>query len=131
MVKYPKPKRLKRTMLRGVRPFRGLTPPPNLRPETISRMRKLLFEEVLVNGKTRAELNDRQRFVADHAHLVVLFHLGEKTFQDLQRNKEKGHRVAFDQEQIGSLNFLILEEREKGQLRAVLEKLEGKVRVEK
>jgi len=130
MVAHPK---LKRTMIRGVRPIPGkqLTPPPHLQRETIEQMRKLLFEEVLVDGKSRAELTERQQFVADQAYLVILFHLGQKSFQDLQRHNDEGHKdeVGFKQDQIDSLNFVILEKKEEGQLETIFKKLEGKVGV--
>ena len=111
MAAYPKPK---------------LEPPPGIKKETVEKMRRFLFEEVLVNGKCRAELDDRQLFGVDHTCLVVEFHLGKKTFEDIQGDDDKGDRAGFSPEQIGALNFVILEEKQKGQLETLLTKLEGK-----
>lgn len=120
-----------KTMIRGLRPLptKSLTPPPNLSQRAIERMRKILFNEVLINGKSREEFDERQLFVAEHAYLVVLFHRGEKTADDVWADKEKGLRVNFDTEEIDSLNFVVLEAREKGQLDFLFQKLKEKVGV--
>lgn len=115
-------------MIRGLRPlpFKQLTLPPNLSRKTIEKMRRILFDETLVNGKTREDFTQQQLYVVDHAVLVILFHRGEKTADDIWVDHEEGHQVGFNQEEIDSLNFVILEEREKGQLESIFQKLKEK-----
>lgn len=124
MVKYAKPKR---TMRKGLRPlpFQQLTPPPNLSRKAIEKMKKILFDEALANGKPREELSERELFAIDHAYLVVLFHRGEKAVQEIWRDENKGHQAGFSQEEISSLNFVILEEKQKGQLEPLFQRLEA------
>ena len=127
--------KLKRSMRKGLRaippqiPSQKLNPPPGVRRATVEKMRKFLFEEVLLNGKTRAELTPRQLFGVDQAHLVILFHQGEKDFQDVKRHSRNGHRdeIGFDEEEISAFNFIFLEEKRKGQLESLLKRLEGKM----
>ena len=127
---------LKRSMRKGMRPVPSpiLTPPPNIRRQTIEKMRRFLFEEVLVDGKLREELSECQMFAADQAYLVILFHRGEKSFLEVERHSKEGHRVKFfdekffDEEEINALNFVLLEEKERGRLDVLLQKLEGKMK---
>ncbi len=129
MAKHPP---LKRTMRKGIRPTssRMFTPPPNIRRETIEKMRNFLFGTVLVDGKSREELDKRQLFSVDQVHLVILFHRGEKSFQEVEKHSEKGYRVGFNEEQISALNFVLLEEKQRGQLETLLKKLKGKIKKE-
>jgi len=122
MTRHPS---LKRTMIRGLRPLpsKPLIPPPNLSRRTIEQMRWILFDEVLADGKTRKDFNEKQLFVADYAFLVVLFHRGEKNADELWTERKRGYQVKFDEEAIDSLAFVILEEKAKGQLESIFPKL--------
>jgi hypothetical protein len=130
VAKYAKPKTLRtRTTSRGLRPLplKPLTPPPNLSQKPIEKMKKILFDEVLANGKVKENFNKRQLFVANHAYLVVLFHRGEKKADDIWTDGKNGHRVNFNQEEIDSLNFVVLEEKHKGQLDSLSQRLKEKI----
>jgi len=117
-------------MLRGFRPLpaRQLTPPPDLRQRTLERMRKVV-EETSNNN----ELDKQHLFVLNYLFTVAEYHLAtedkkwkDRSYLKIQKEEKRGHRVGFNQEEITALNFIILEEREKGQLKSFQQKLKEK-----
>lgn len=113
---------MKKTFKKALRPMprkdKKISPPPGIPLNKIEYMRRLLFTEVLVNGKTFDELNNLQKFVAQYALVVVSFHLGRKTESDIKKESDRGYEVKnceikLNQEYFSSLNFVILEEKQK------------------
>jgi hypothetical protein len=126
VVKYAKPKK---TMLKGFRPLpaRQLNPPPGVRPRTIEKMRKLVRESLDNN-----QLDEQRLFLINYLFTVAQYHLTDdrrwkdRTYLKIQKEGERAHQVGFNQEEITSLNFIVLEEREKGQLKSLEQKLKEK-----
>ncbi|MDP1538488.1 MAG: hypothetical protein Q8M00_00445 [bacterium] len=83
----------------------------------------------------KVEFSEQELFVFNHLKTVVQFHLEKdlaekgRLTQRVWKNEEEGHRVGLNQEQIGCLNFLILEEKQNRQhhLEDLLQKLEAKM----
>lgn len=119
----------KKTMQKALRPLssRTLSPPPGVRPRTVERMQKLMKEAL--NG---SRLNTRYLFVLNYLSAVVNFHqiADQKTkdrfFIQLRENENEGHRLGFDQEELISLNFLVLQTKVNGQLPILSQRIKEK-----
>jgi len=119
---------MRKTMRKAFRPSPPqLNPPPNIRLRTIERMQQLMKEAL--NGR---ELDDRYAFVLDYLVSVVSFHqaadpaIKERLFNQIRLNESEGHRVGFDQEELISLNFLVLRTKTEGQLPALEQRIKDK-----
>ncbi len=123
------PYTLKKTMRKALRPLssRTLDPPPNIRLRIIERMQELMKE--VLNG---SNLNARYLFVLNYLSAVVDFHNAadqktkDKFLIQIRENENKGHRLGFDQEELISLNFLVLQEKERGQLSVLFQRIKEK-----
>ena len=118
-----------------------LVPPPDLQlqPETMEKMRQLLSETLDSENAVRPTNGERQfareQWLFHHLRIVVSFHLEEDQakkdliWEEIKKSQEEGAGVGFNPEQIACLNFLILEERQKGQarLKNLLQKLDAKM----
>ncbi len=116
-----------------------LIPPSDLRSETMEKMRQL-FSETINAEDREGPVNGGKQFAREgwllhHLRIIVSYHLEEDQAErdriereKIWQSQEEGAGVGFNPEQIGCLNFLVLEEKQKGrsQLVALLQKLEKK-----
>ncbi len=116
-------------MQKALRPLssRPLNPPPDVRTRTIERMQKLMKEAL--NG---SKLGARYLFVLDYLSAVVSFHqtadqkMKDKFFTQIRKNENEGHSLGFNQEELISLNFLVLQVKAKGQLSVLAQRIKEK-----
>jgi len=116
-------------MMKGLRPLpvRPLPLPPGLRQRTLERMRSIVEESL-----NSEELDEKHSFVIDYLFTVSDYHLARdptwknRSYLKIQKDEKRGHQVGLNQEEITALNFIVLEEREKGQLESLFQKLKEK-----
>jgi len=116
-------------MRKALRPFssQNLNPPPNIRLRIIERMERLMKEAL--NG---SELNARYLFVLDYIAVVISFHQAvdqrakDQFFLQIRKNEDKGRLHGFNQEELTSLNFLVLRAKTRGQLAALAQRIKEK-----
>ncbi|MFH1780965.1 MAG: hypothetical protein ABH841_03110 [Candidatus Nealsonbacteria bacterium] len=121
--------KMKRTMRKALRPSSSqtLNPPPSIRPKIIERMQKLMKE--VLNG---SKLDARYSFVLNYLSAVVNFHqatdpkIKDKFLIQIRANENEGHLIGFDQEELISLNFLVLRRKAEGQLGVLDQRIKEK-----
>ncbi|OGZ24799.1 MAG: hypothetical protein A2896_02225 [Candidatus Nealsonbacteria bacterium RIFCSPLOWO2_01_FULL_43_32] len=118
---------MKRTIQKALRSSKTLNPPPGIRAKTIERIEGLVKEAL--NG---SKFSDRYIFVLNYLSTVVSFHqaadqkIKDKLFIQIGKNGDKGHALGFDQEELISLNFLVLRAKQDGQLPTLAQRIKEK-----
>lgn len=120
---------MKKTMQKALRPLSSkvLAPPPNVRPRIIERMKQMVKEAL--NG---SKLDARYLFLLEYVSTVVDFHnaadqkLKDAFFDQIKKNEDKGHGFGFDQEEIISVNFFVLQTKVNGELPVLAQRIKEK-----
>lgn len=120
---------MKRTIEKALRPIssQALKPPPNIRLRIVEKMERLVKD--VLNG---SHLDIRYLFILDYLTTVVEFHnaADQKTknefYDQIRENEDKGQRFGFNEEELKSLNFLVLQEKTRGRLPALEKRIKEK-----